>query len=564
LFGAANAADHPTLPNLDRVDCSVCHDDLVEGMTTVHEPVADDCTMCHEFSRDDSGTTVELADAEPALCLMCHDDLEQAASLELAVPHMPVEDSCLNCHEAHAAKTEHLLLETITGVCANCHDVDELNEVHGGQLTAATDCASCHQPHGSEHAKMLIAAEQHVPFADGSCSGCHREPFGERIRLRARGERLCAGCHGDLAADAGETGTVHAPLRGERGRAGCLSCHDPHMSPNRTLLIERGVALCGECHAEVVEAAAAETGHAAAADDCLTCHQPHTAERAHLLSEPKDELCSMCPDTGDEDLVASHLGADLATLDCTSCHSPHGAGNEKLLAQTLHPVVLDGCDTCHEGAFNELMEGGEAELCLMCHDDPAETAEVPHDAMAMGSCTICHNPHASPQRKLVKHPGGAACGECHDDQIAGPDEVAHGIIDLIGCEVCHEPHGASNEKLLRQTGAELCLDCHGPGGVRIDEEQEVAELLGRYSVPAESARAISTLRLSADGQSDHPVTNHRVLGTPSAKELKRTDTSFEGELSCLTCHNPHKGKSAGLFQWGAASPMEACQACHQK
>jgi predicted CXXCH cytochrome family protein len=339
------------------------------------------------------------------------------------------------------------------------------------------------------------------------------------------------------------------------------------MSANRKLLLEKGNNLCNECHGEMVEAAEAETGHAAAADDCLTCHQPHTAPLAKLLVEPKKDLCSMCHDTEDEDLIASHLGADLASLDCTSCHSPHGAGNEKLLAETLHPVVLDGCDTCHEGAFDELMEGGEAPLCLMCHDDIGEAAEaatVPHDAMAMGTCTICHNPHASPQRKLVKHPGGAACGECHDDQIAGPDEFAHGIIDLIGCEACHEPHGASNEKLLRQTGAELCLHCHGAGGLRIDEEKGAAELLGRFWVPAESAEAISVLRLSADGQSDHPVTNHRVLGTPSAKELKRTETSFEGELTCVTCHDPHKGKSAGLFQWAAASAMEACQACHQK
>ena len=100
--------------------------------------------------------------------------------------------------------------------------------------------------------------------------------------------------------------------------------------------------------------------------------------------------------------------------------------------------------------------------------------------------------------------------------------------------------------------------------MRIDDEQGVARLLDRFPVPAEAARAITLLRLSADGQSDHPVTNHRVLGLPTAVELKRADTSFEGELTCLTCHNPHKGRSAGLFQWDAASPMEACQACHQK
>jgi predicted CXXCH cytochrome family protein len=495
---------------------------------------------------------------------MCHSELEAAAALKLESPHFPVE-SCLNCHDAHGSEQQKLLLAGTSELCANCHDVEDLNTQHGGQLTEATDCASCHLPHGSEHPKMLLAAQQHVPFADGSCSGCHREPFGTRIRLRARGERLCTACHGEFPHPEG--GSVHAALTGDRTRAGCLSCHDPHMSGQRSLLVQGGPELCGQCHEQVVAAAQAETGHAAAADDCTSCHLPHTAEHPRLLSDAKQELCAMCHDVEDEDLAASHLGADLGSLECTGCHSPHGAGHPKLLATNLHPPVEDGCDLCHEGAFNELAEDGGAELCLMCHDDIGELASaapVPHAAMEMDSCTICHNPHASPQRKLVKLPAGGACAECHDDQVAGPEEVAHGVIDLIGCEACHEPHGGEGEKMLRVSGSELCLGCHtldrvesGPG------EQEVT-VLGRFTIPQSTANNIASLRLSADGQSNHPVTGHRTLGTPTPEELKRTETTFTGELSCLTCHNPHKGLSSGLFQWQAAGAMEACQHCHPK
>ena len=81
---------------------------------------------------------------------------------------------------------------------------------------------------------------------------------------------------------------------------------------------------------------------------------------------------------------------------------------------------------------------------------------------------------------------------------------------------------------------------------------------------AETALEIAALNLSEDNQVGHPLESHRVSGVPTEKELKKTDTTFEGELNCLTCHNPHKGRSKRLFRWNAGSVTQACLQCHPK
>jgi predicted CXXCH cytochrome family protein len=87
-------------------------------------------------------------------------------------------------------------------------------------------------------------------------------------------------------------------------------------------------------------------------------------------------------------------------------------------------------------------------------------------------------------------------------------------------------------------------------------------LAGRFEVPAARARAIRTLVLSPDGTRGHPVPGHLVLApAPKAASSKSV---FTGEMSCLACHDPHKGKSTHLFRWGAASAAEACLNCHRK
>ena len=557
---------HPRLVSATSTRCSTCHQALFQGKASVHEPAQEDCTTCHEVHIDEAGTRITLMEQEPALCVMCHDDLEAAAAFEVETPHFPVGDSCLNCHDPHASETQRLLTAPAVELCALCHDTADLQDAHGGQLTARASCVACHVPHGSATPHMLNGTTLHAPFADRTCEACHRAPFAGRVRLVRRGQKLCTSCHSDLEEPPPAGGSRHPALEGTRRTSGCLSCHAPHMSVNASLLVEAGPRLCAGCHGDVVDGATAETGHAPAGEDCTTCHQPHSAAYPTLLTDAPEALCQMCHDVEDAELRQAHLGADLSTLECTSCHTPHGTGNPKLLARHLHPVVLDGCATCHIDSASELLEDGESALCLACHDDVGATAEaaaVPHDALELIRCADCHNPHASPQRKLVSQPAGGECLFCHDEQGPSEEETIHGAVTLIGCEACHEPHGGSLPKLLREEGDALCMGCHANVRIRPEKESDRALLAGRFEVSLSEAEAIARVLLSADGTRGHPIPNHPVTGTITADPHRRSPVNFEGELSCLTCHDPHRGKTQ-LLRWDAASVEASCLECHPK
>jgi predicted CXXCH cytochrome family protein len=175
----------------------------------------------------------------------------------------------------------------------------------------------------------------------------------------------------------------------------------------------------------------------------------------------------------------------------------------------------------------------------------------------------CHDPHASNQNSLVKQPGGGVCFNCHDDKAPGQDETGHGIIDLAGCQSCHEPHGGSREKLLAADEPDLCLDCHDLRKMPSEEPDGTIKLRGLFSVAKSVAQAAASLVLSADGQHDHPIQGHRVLGELTPEELHTTESPFRDTFTCRTCHDPHKGRT-GLLAGKVASRSEACAQCHMK
>jgi predicted CXXCH cytochrome family protein len=333
----------------------------------------------------------------------------------------------------------------------------------------------------------------------------------------------------------------------------------------------KGGALCVSCHADVVRNAKAKGGHAPASDGCVGCHDPHGSEAPRLLAQPEPALCAGCHDPLDEDLVGKHLGADLAKLDCGSCHDPHGSpGGRLLLAASRHaPFVDGGCDTCHEGgSATTFAGGGGRDLCLACHANVEEEAAKPkvRHAALDGECTACHGPHASGRPKLLRGRGGEACGSCHDGQVAAKGEFAHGVIASLGCEACHEPHGGGGERLLRVSGDGLCLACHDRANLKPDGEAGVVKLLGRFAIDGDEAAAIRTVSVGPAGPVNHPVAGHRSSGPPppASRVSPRTRSTFQGKMRCLTCHDPHKGKSSRLFVQGAASVTQSCLQCHPK
>jgi predicted CXXCH cytochrome family protein len=131
------------------------------------------------------------------------------------------------------------------------------------------------------------------------------------------------------------------------------------------------------------------------------------------------------------------------------------AAARPLVTPTLHPPYHDGkCTECHESKFSQKMKGPINTVCFSCHDDFLEHAKVKHQPAESGDCLSCHNPHESPNKKLLVRVGVAMCLECHESADIAKVE-AHKIPDRDNCLVCHDPHGSAHPKLLRTAAAKI-------------------------------------------------------------------------------------------------------------
>jgi len=156
----------------------------------VHEPFKDEagCDACHK-RHGQRGENV-LAEAEPGLCLRCHDgDAFQRGKLHSAVQL----SGCSGCHQAHAGDQPKLLRASREAICGQCHT--DVTKQHGGYRVDGVRCAMCHDPHSSSNEKLLREVTHEV-LAD--CTNCHAAPGkGKPFTLSKSEPALCYDCHSE-------------------------------------------------------------------------------------------------------------------------------------------------------------------------------------------------------------------------------------------------------------------------------------------------------------------------------------------------------------------------------
>ena len=115
-------------------------------------------------------------------------------------------------------------------------------------------CLSCHGPHGGHPPALPRLSDSRT-----LCLSCHAEE-GKSLARR------------DL--------TVHPPFR----QGPCLVCHAPHATPREGLLAKEPAALCASCHDPARrEMTVAHKGLVRSGTDCTSCHEPHASEGRHLV-----------------------------------------------------------------------------------------------------------------------------------------------------------------------------------------------------------------------------------------------------------------------------------------
>ncbi len=237
---------------------------------------------------------------------------------------------------------------------------------------------------------------------------------------------------------------------------------------------------------------------------------------------------------------------------CTECHS------DLTGYKNLHPVMEDGCTTCHEpdgdnhpekGGF-KLVENVPA-LCFVCHE--AFDKKNIHSPASDGDCLSCHSPHGSDNESLLTEPKEELCMICHE-MGTGENFKPHFSDFETACSDCHDPHQSDNMSLLKQPMPNVCFECHE------DESNAAEEVSVHYAYAEESC-----------------TTCHKPHGSelPGMLSEKTPDLCFmcheQGEYSnphepyakgeCTECHSPHASGNETLLK---QDKKELCLRCHTK
>jgi len=264
------------------------------------------------------------------------------------------------------------------------------------------------------------AASAHNPYTDGACDFCHKGSGKDPGPITKPVNELCFDCHTDFQEMLAQRPVQHPPAL-----AACTSCHNPHNSPNKQLLLSDQGLLCPSCHADIktiLETAKVKHGALEEGARCSNCHNPHASSVEKLLVQQPYDLCIQCHSkdgltdasgtklTNFKTLLDTNpvVHAPVAGKDCSACHTPHGGDNTRLLVASYparfysayDPANYALCFTCHDSDKVTVAET----TTLTNFRDGARNLHYVHvnKAERGRTCRACHEVHASRQAFQIR------------------------------------------------------------------------------------------------------------------------------------------------------------------
>lgn len=244
--------------------------------------------------------------------------------------------------------------------------------------------------------------------------------------------------------------------------------------------------------------------------------------------------------------IAIPVRADEKTCLSAKCHG--ALAQEKV----VHPPVKDAaCEVCHTedaplGPFKghpkyKLTMPTLKETCAICHG-VKDDKKVVHAPVKDGSCTACHNPHSSPNERLLIMPMPDMCFLCHPtiSDLSTKSLVKHGALNPTLnprlCNACHDPHTSDYTARLRAgPPSAVCFQCHNkelttPYGKIMNMKAWVERF------PEKDRHGPVKMGACTDCHSVHGSNNWRVLKAAYPQEVYAAYTPDVYAL-CFQCHD---------------------------
>ncbi len=303
----------------------------------------------------------------------------------------------------------------------------------------------------------------HPPFEWGDCTVCHKDKHPDKSKnysLVMDTPDLCYQCH-DKDLKEGKK-FIHGPV----AAGACTACHNPHKSPNKRLLVASNInELCTSCHTAKGEFLhKTDNIHPPVKDQCINCHDPHTEDyKFQLKADGKKDLCLMCHADKKEwtEKAKNKHGALSRPNGCQECHDPHGTGQPRMIKADS---IMNMCLKCH----NQPLKRDEDGVKLVNMAKHLEENPDWHGPIQWGDCAMCHNPHGSPNFRMLKKPfpstfyasfdvNNYICFECHESKKITEEKTTEYTNFRNGTQNLHYVH--VDKKKGRTCRA--CHDFHG-------------------------------------------------------------------------------------------------------
>jgi len=267
--GASPAHERPCATIVTKVDCSICHAEVVDVYkTSTHgtlsergdpnAPVCLDCHGKHGIKEHRNTTSPTYPTKVPDLCGKCHREGSKAA-----VRYTGEEKNIVSSYvESIHGKG---LLESglvVTAMCTDCHTphhelphANPLSSVNRDNI--AKTCATCHNGIYEQYARSIhfpngTKSEKPLPM----CNDCHtshtiRRTDQEGFKLAIINQ--CGRCHEEVMDTYFETFHGKVSKLGYTAAAKCNDCHGAHdvlptWNPDSHLSRENIVKTCAQCH----------------------------------------------------------------------------------------------------------------------------------------------------------------------------------------------------------------------------------------------------------------------------------------------------------------------------
>lgn len=314
--------------------CASCHPAEASASAThgVHAPILD-CISCHTNARPER---VGPGHRRIPRCAGCHDMQGHPPRVKPRRGRR-AQRNCLGCHTPHGSANRSLVRPQVrhrrrlrpvefvnasgaavggftnpdapgTGLCEVCHRNTEYYRRDGtGAEHFTATCTACHS-HAIGFAPVVT--DDNCPICHTDQGGRFEKPSGHSVNL------LCSDCHAEVSPAPGpghrakpacgdcHDNATHAP-QGPPGFS-CETCHEPHGSDNRSLVVEDVVVPQGGTRSiDFTSTAGRQDGSFASA------------------SMPGTGLCEVCHTTT-QYYRADGTGGQHFTVSCVTCHTHDG------------------------------------------------------------------------------------------------------------------------------------------------------------------------------------------------------------------------------------------------